>query len=328
MIAAESDTPQLIAEFLNKTPIIPTSSVEFKQETSSSVVAIDDLHVAHQTRRLSFEFASDNSAALEEVQDKVVSARDRASKSILGALPGTRPMEDTRRVAPSQQLTVSLSSLNRSKGVAASVFKDLFSDSVVPENKHTLEPVASRLQEDPFHVHGSEDSGGEQNAVSTERDSAVSGERKTRSVNMKCVSSLDLRPPRRRRRRHVRGAYKCSLCGEPKKNHVCKFTGISRAKKRKNTGIVMRTTGSQASMDPQMTVYYLKNEKRMLQHIMHQNAIRADPTPYVLAVACTQQQAMRQQQRQPMKRQQHAHAGQRLGARPAGPGQQLLLGST
>jgi len=82
-------------------------------------------------------------------------------------------------------------------------------------------------------------------------------------------------------------------------------------------------------MDPQMTVYYLKNEKRMLQHIMHQNAIRADPTPYVLAVACTQQQAMRQQQRQPMKRQQHAHAGQRLGARPAGPGQQqLLLGAT
>jgi len=126
--SAESDTPQLIAEFLNKTPIIPTatSSVEFKQETSSSVVAIDDLHVAHQTRRLSFEFASDNSAALEEVQDKVVSARDKASKSILGALPGTRPMEDTRRVAPSQQLTVSLSSLNRSKGVAASVFKDLF----------------------------------------------------------------------------------------------------------------------------------------------------------------------------------------------------------
>lgn len=58
------------------------------------------------------------------------------------------------------------------------------------------------------------------------------------------------------RRKHVRGSYRCRLCGLPKKNHKCVFAPKVKPRKKKREK-QKSTVACQASLDSTMTVAYL-----------------------------------------------------------------------
>jgi len=60
-----------------------------------------------------------------------------------------------------------------------------------------------------------------------------------------------------RRRKHVRGSYRCRLCGLPKKNHKCMFAPKVKPRKKKREK-QKATVACQASFDDTMTIAYLK----------------------------------------------------------------------